>query len=117
MSKYGSIKTGKYASKREAKRAQELRFMEKSGVIRDLREQVRYELLPAFRLDGKCVERAVTYVADFVYEEGRQPGLPEYSAVLWFPVVEDSKGMKTRDYIIKRKLMLFRHGIRIWETK
>jgi len=50
------------------------------------------------------VERACTYVADFSYtENGRR-------------VVEDTKGMKTRDYIIKRKLMLYVHGIRIKET-
>ena len=31
-------------------------------------------------------------------------------------VVEDAKGMKTKEYIIKRKLMLYRYGIRIVEV-
>lgn len=100
QSKYRNQKVRGYDSKREAKRADALAWLEKAGEIRDLRQQVRYELLP--KQDG---ERAVNYVADFVYvtKEGQQ-------------VVEDTKGYRTADYILKRKLMLFRHGIRLLET-
>lgn len=54
----------------------------------------------------KCLERAVKYKADFVYID------TETGAI----VVEDTKGMRTKEYIIKRKLMLFRHGIRVKEV-
>jgi len=99
-SKFRNVKTNSYASKREAERAFQLKLMQEAGQIRDLREQVRYELIPS--QEG---ERPCHYVADFVYRDfcGRE-------------VVEDTKGVKTADYIIKRKLMLFRHGIRIQEV-
>lgn len=58
---------------------------------------------------GKVIEKAVGYVADFVYEEKTTDG--------WQEVVEDVKGFRTHDYIIKRKLMLWRYGIRIREVK
>lgn len=106
--KYLNKKTNGYASKKEAKRAVELMVLERSGQIRNLREQVRYGLLPSQRLDGKSIERPVFYVADFVYEE--------QSNGKWQSVVEDCKGAKTREYIIKRKLMLHVHGIRIRES-
>ena len=100
--KYRNTPTSGHASKKEAKRAQELRLLEKAGKIRKLREQVRYELIPK-----QENERAVHYTADFVYCEGDKV------------VVEDVKSPITRKnpaYILKRKLMLWRHGIRILET-
>lgn len=102
-SKFRNVKTDGYASKKEATRASVLRLMQEAGQIRNLREQVEYELIP--KQDG---ERACSYRADFVYEEFASNG--------WREVVEDTKGVKTADYIIKRKLMLFRHGIRIAEV-
>ena len=105
--KYGSRKTTvdgvTFDSKKEAKRYQELRILEKAGEITDLRQQVKFELIPAQRIDGKVAERRVEYIADFVYTQDGQT------------VVEDTKGFKTKDYIIKRKLMLWVHGIRIRE--
>ena len=94
--------------------------MERAGQIHGLRRQVRFELLPpqyetierystktGKRLtDGqKLAERGVYYIADFVYT------LPDGSQT-----VEDVKGMKTPEYIIKRKLMRQVHGIKILET-
>lgn len=79
--------------------------MERSGQITGLKRQVKFELLPAQRDgNGKVVERAVSYVADFVYKD-KQDNL----------VVEDTKGIRTKEYIIKRKLMLFFHEIKIQE--
>ena len=121
-SKYHNLKTrvsnGKIAdSRKEARRYEELLLLQRAGKISDLRTQVPYELIPAQyetyerygksgqRLkDGiKLVERAVVYVADFVYvADGKT-------------IVEDTKGVRTPDYIIKRKLMLHIHGIRIRE--
>jgi len=112
-SKYRNKPTNGYASKREAARATQLRLMEMGGEIRNLREQVSYLLIP--KQEG---ERACSYVADFVYEEwhNSEPLPTEVSFIGWLPVVEDCKGMKTDVYRLKRKLMLFVHGIRIRET-
>lgn len=99
-SKYRNIRSEGRASKRENKRAQDLRLLEKLGEISDLEEQVKYELIP--KQEG---ERAVTYTADFRYrdKEGKLH-------------VEDSKGFKTQQYIIRRKMMLYFHGIRVEEV-
>lgn len=104
--KYGNIKKGGYDSKKESKRATQLKMMQLAGEISDLREQVKYELIPSQKIDGKVVERPCAYIADFVYKDkdGNE-------------VVEDTKGFrKIKDYIIKRKLMLHVHGIKIKEV-
>lgn len=100
------IKTdeGRFDSQKEYARWQELKLMERAGVIKNLRRQVKIELIPAQKNDGEVVERACDYIADFVYfENGRE-------------VYEDCKGVKTKDYIIKRKLMLYRYGVKVRET-
>ena len=126
-------KTDGYDSKKEAKRAAELRLMEQAGEISDLREQVEYKLLPAVyeREDGsyfrtdlntkkeaekaagcklKLVERGVSYVSDFTYQKDGHT------------VVEDAKGYKNtsaavyRVFVIKRKLLLGKYGIRVVEV-
>lgn len=110
--KYHSRKTtvdGRvFDSKKEAGRYQELKLLERCGKIADLECQKRYVLIPAQydTVNGKreCVEREVCYVADFVYTQGRNT------------IVEDVKGVKTKDYIIKRKLMRYIHGIAITEV-
>ncbi len=108
MSKYGSRKITvdgiTFDSRKEYLRFCELSLLEKAGVVTDLKRQVRFELIPSQRIDGKVVERPVHYVADFVYQENGQT------------VVEDTKGFKTKDYILKRKMMLLTHGIRIREV-
>lgn len=105
--KYGNTPTAGHASKREAKRAVELRLLERAGVISDLREQVKYILIPRQDgPDGKCLERAVTWTADFVYR---------HRASL-VTIAEDAKGVRTQQYVLRRKLMLWVHGIRIYET-
>lgn len=108
MRKYGNrkvIRDGiEFDSVKECQRYCELKLMQRAGVISELQLQVPFELIPTQRIDGKLAEKAVNYVADFVYKQNGQT------------VVEDTKGMRTRDYIIKRKLMLFIHGIRIREV-
>lgn len=120
--KYHNIKTRGYDSAKEAERARVLHLLEKAGKISELREQVKFELIPKQTEMGtrivtrrgrqeiqtleKVVERPVVYVADFVY----------YDPVTEETVVEDAKGVRTKDYIIKRKLMLWVHGIRIREV-
>lgn len=92
-----------FDSKKEARRYQELLLLERAGAIQDLQTQVKYVLIPSQRIKGRVVERECAYKADFVYTENGKT------------VVEDTKGFKTKDYIIKRKLMLKEHGIRIRE--
>ena len=103
-----------FDSKKEANRFCELRILEKAGEIHNLQRQVKYVLIPAQRepdtigarggvKKGKLIERECSYMADFVYEENGET------------VVEDTKGFRTTEYIIKRKLMLKVHGIRIRE--
>lgn len=95
----------RFDSRKEARRYQELRLLERSGAISDLKTQVPFLLIPAQKDDaGKTIERAVMYYADFTYNEGGQY------------VVEDAKGCRTDVYKIKRKLMLSVYGIKIRET-
>lgn len=107
VNKYGSRKVTRdgmtFDSQKEYRRFCELRLLERAGKVTDLQRQVKFELIPSQRIGGKVVERACTYVADFVYTENGKK------------VVEDTKGFKTKDYIIKRKLMLLVHGIKIKE--
>lgn len=92
-----------FDSKREADRYLVLKSMEEDGAIEGLRRQVRYELVPAFEVDGRHY-RPVFYVADFVYvENGKE-------------VVEDVKGMRTDTYRLKSKLFARRYGKAIKET-
>lgn len=93
-----------FDSRKEYIRYRELVLLQKAGQVSDLKRQVKFELIPSQRVNGKVVERACTYVADFVYTENGKT------------VVEDTKGFRTKDYIIKRKLMLFVHGIQIQEV-
>ena len=89
-----------FDSKAEAARWQELSLLERAGEITELERQVEYELIP--KQKG---ERAVKYIADFRYvdNDGKT-------------VVEDTKGVRTPVWIIKRKLMLRVHGIRVREV-
>lgn len=118
--KYGSRKIEVdgivFDSKKEARRYQELILLQKTGTVHDLKRQVKYILIPTQREPdtigarggihkGKVIEKECSYVADFVYRT--DDGLV---------VVEDTKGFRTKDYIIKRKLMLYIHGIRIKEV-
>nr|DAF69819.1 MAG TPA: Endonuclease [Caudoviricetes sp.] len=94
-----------FDSKKEARRYKELLLLEKAGVIKNLSRQVKFVLIPSQRDEnGKVIERECSYKADFKYEEGLKT------------VVEDVKGFRTKEYIIKRKLMLYKYGIRIREV-
>ena len=105
-----------FDSAKEAHRYSELLVLLKAGEISDLKRQVKYTLIPPQRepdtigprggvRPGRLIEHEVSYVADFVYKdrEGNE-------------IAEDTKGFRTKDYIIKRKLMLFIHGIRVREV-
>ncbi len=96
----------RFDSLKEARRWSELCLLQKAGKISELRRQVKYVLLPTQRdARGKLLEREVAYRADFVYFDKEAGGT----------VVEDTKGVRTAEYILKRKLMLYLHGIKIRE--
>ena len=127
MSKYGNKKAVRngsvFDSRREARRYSELSLLERAGAITDLQKQVEFELIPAqfetvptgefYKRGAKkgtpkmkqvCIEQSVKYIADFVYQENGKL------------VVEDVKGFKTKEYKIKKKMLLYFHGIKIKET-
>lgn len=56
----------KFDSKLEAERYEQLKILERAGVIRDLELQPEYELIPLFRKNGKAWRKTV-YKADFRY--------------------------------------------------
>lgn len=126
QSKYHNQKVSldgyKFDSEKEAARYCQLKLLLRAGKISNLQLQKEYELIPAqyvkvptneFYTRGErkgerktksvCVEKAVKYFADFVYTENGKT------------VVEDTKGVRTDTYKIKRKLMLYRYGIKIKE--
>lgn len=104
-SKYHAVKCNGYDSRKEYYRAQQLKLWLKAGLISDLREQVVFLLVPP-QINGEGVkEKPVRYKADFVYVDNATGRT----------VVEDTKGFRTPEYIIKRKLMLQVHGITIKE--
>lgn len=120
-SKYGAKKVTvngeTFDSKKEYNRYCELSLLQRAGAIADLKRQVKFVLIPAQYekvwndkkkqyVNGKCLERECAYIADFVYTD-LKTGLQ---------TVEDTKGFKTKDYIVKRKLMLWRYDIRIKEV-
>lgn len=110
MNKYGNrkIKVGGevFDSAREFRRWTELQILLKAKKIANLQRQVSFELIPSQKKDGKVVERACTYIADFCYDDLENGEF----------IVEDAKGYRTPEYVIKRKLMLWLKGIRIEEV-
>ena len=85
-----------------------MKLLLRVGEIEDLQRQVKYPLVPSQKDEhGNVIERPINYIADFVYRDLRTGKT----------VVEDVKGVRTKEYIIKRKLMLWVHGIRIEEVK
>lgn len=110
-----------FDSKKEMRRYSELKLLERAGEISDLKIQVPFLLLPdqyepsnevytrgenkGKLKKGKLIEKSCQYIADFTYVD--RGG--NY-------IVEDVKGKRTKEYIIKKKLMLYFHGVRIKET-
>ena len=103
-----------FDSVKEYRRFRDLSLLEKAGKITELKRQVEFVLIPAQRepdiigkrggvKKGKTIELKCSYIADFTYKVNGET------------VVEDTKGFRTKDYIIKRKLMLYMHVIRVKE--
>ena len=97
-----------FDSQKEFHRWCDLRLLERAGKRSELERQVKFVLIPAYRESGKLIEREVSYIADFMYlQDGKI-------------IVEDTKGYKRgaayQLFTIKRKLMLWKHGIKVKET-
>lgn len=123
-SKYGAVKTTVdgivFHSAKEARRYTELKLLQQAGRIRNLRLQRRYVLcaLVVDRADcrdvnaGAIANRRVPighYIGDFEYEES-------YLGQVWNLIVEDSKGMRTAMYKLKKRLFEAQYGVQIRET-
>ena len=119
VNKYGNKKVTvgneTFDSTKEYRRFSELKLLARAGKVKDIQRQVKFVLIPTQRepdtigirggvKQGSVIEQECAYIADFVYVNDKGE-----------TVVEDTKGFKTKDYIIKRKLMLYVHGIRIKE--
>lgn len=94
----------RFDSEKEYARWCELKLLQKAGVISELQRQVKFELQPSFYFNGKKIQ-AINYIADHTYYD--QDG--NY-------IVEDVKGVKTREYINKKKQMMYIHNIEIKEV-
>lgn len=125
MSKYHAKKVVvdgiEFDSKKEAAHYQELKLLQRAGKISNLQTQVKFDLIPAQyeevteytpktnkpKTVKKLIERKVQYIADFAYEQDGKI------------VVEDTKGYRESSaytiFVIKRKLMLWLHGIKVKE--
>lgn len=80
-----------------------LEHLEKTNQIKDLKRQVKFELQPSFKLNGKTI-RAINYIADFTYLK---------DGVL---VVVDTKGFRTKDYLLKKKMFQYKYDMDIVEV-
>lgn len=104
-SKYNSIKTKvdgiKFDSKKEAERYQELKLLERAGIIKELELQPRFLLQDKFKLGG-TTHRKIEYVADFKYWDKEKKVY----------IVEDVKGVKTDVYKLKKKIFLKKYGLK-----
>jgi hypothetical protein len=88
----------KFDSLKEAKRYQQLKILEKANEITELRLQVKFELQPSFKKDGKTI-RKIEYIADFTYYDNK---LGKY-------IIEDTKGYRTDVYKLKKKLFEYKY--------
>lgn len=80
-----------------------LEHLEKTGQIKELKLQVKFELQPSFKLNGKTI-RAINYIADFTYLKDNKL------------VVVDTKGFRTKDYLLKKKMFQYKYGMDIVEV-
>lgn len=106
MAKYGNKKTVRngitFDSQKEAGRYDELMLLLCAGEIKDLKLQPEFTLQEAFTTPQGERVRAIKYRADFSYKRRVREGVD----TRWERVVEDVKGFRTKDYELKRKLML-----------
>ena len=86
----------KFDSIKEKNRYVGLKQLENLGVIKDLKLQVKFELQPSYKYQDKTI-RAINYYADFTYIQDNKL------------IVEDTKGFKTKEYLLKKKMLLYKY--------
>lgn len=108
MNKYHNKKVivngHKFDSIKEANYYNQLRLLQRAGLIRDLELQKTFILQPSFKLNNKT-RRNITYKADFTYFSNEDNKIH----------VIDVKGFKTDVYNIKKKMFEYKYGIEIEE--
>ena len=113
--KFNNHKGGGFDSDQEKRRYHELLLLERAGIIHGLKRQVHFQLTPTVRepdtygprggkKQGKVILQKSEYIADFTYYQGEDF------------IVEDVKGMRTPEYILKKKMLYHLKGIMIHET-
>ncbi|MBR0426876.1 MAG: DUF1064 domain-containing protein [Clostridia bacterium] len=102
MSKYGNKKVvvdgEEFDSQLEANRWYELKLLQRAKQIKDLRRQIRFELQPSYKKNGKTIQ-SINYIADFVYYDVNKKKF----------IVEDTKGYKTETYKLKKKIFEYKY--------
>ena len=88
----------KFDSNKEKNHYILLKQLEKLGLISDLKLQVKFELQPSFKYNGETI-RKITYIADFVYYDLKENKI----------IVVDVKGFKTKDYLLKKKMFMYKY--------
>ena len=94
----------KFDSQKERNYYIKLKLLEEKGKIKDLKLQVKYELQPKFQIGNKTYQK-ITYKADFSYISIDDNKLH----------VVDVKGFKTKEYLLKKKILAYKYGIEIEE--
>ena len=106
--KYGNKKTQykgiSFDSKKECEYFIYLESLEAQGEISELQRQVRFELQPSFKFKGKTI-RSICYVADFTFKDKNGN----------LHIVDVKGGILTPEYKMKKKMLLYKHGIEIEE--
>lgn len=101
MSKYHNRKTEVdgivFDSKKEADYYCTLKMLKMAGRIKDFQMQVPFELQPKYKYGNKTI-RSIKYVADFIvtYDDDHVE-------------VVDVKGVRTKEYMLKKKILLYQH--------
>lgn len=105
QSKYKNIKVARilpngesvtFDSKKEALRFDKLLLLAKQGIIKNLTLQPEFEIIPTLKW-GKTTLRKIKYIADFKYEQDNKI------------IIEDSKGFKTKEYQLKKRLFILQN--------
>ena len=104
----------RFASEKEARRYDELALLQTAGKIKDLKLQVDFTLQEGFTTTAGERIKPIKYKADFTYYRRETTS----DGIMWNYVVEDAKSRPTRTqkYLIKRKMVQDKFGIKIVEV-
>lgn len=98
---YGNIL---FDSKKECNYFYKLKLMENTGIIKELKRQVPFELIPTYKINNRTV-RKMQYIADFTYITTNNNKLH----------IVDTKGYRTEVYKLKKKIFEYKYKMEIEE--